>query len=61
MANSALINQAIADLPADLGLGSADQGPLADPGDHPIGGLRRQPEEGDLVGILDHPELAGDR
>ena len=32
-----------------------------DPGDHPVGRLGREPEELDLVGVLDHPRLAQHR
>ena len=52
--------QPLANLARDVGLGSADQRAGGDLLDDAIGGLGRQPEELDLVGVLDHPELAED-
>ena len=56
----ALGDEPLADLPRDVGLGPADQPPGRDLGDDPIGGLGGQPQQRDLVGVLDHPQVAQD-
>ena len=54
----ALGDELLADLGGDVRLGPADEPPGGDPGDDPVGGLGRQAQERDLVGVLDHAQLA---
>ena len=57
----ALRDEPLADLPCDIGFGPPDQAPPGDLADHAIGGLRREAQQGDLIGILDHAQVAQDR
>ena len=56
------VDEALAQLAGDVGLGPADQGDLAGEqlGRHPVGGRRRLAQGRHLVGVLDRPERAGD-
>ena len=57
----ALGDEPLADLARDVGLGPADEPAGRDRGHDAIGGVGRLAEQGDLVGVLDHPEVAQDR
>ena len=54
-------DESLADLPGHVGLRPSDQPPARDLADHAVGGLRGQAQERDLVGVLDHAQLAQDR
>ena len=56
----ALGDEALADLAGDVRLGPADQPACRDLADDAVGGLRREAQQGDLVGVLRHPQLAQD-
>ena len=56
----ALGDEPLADLPRDVRLRPADQASGRDLGDDPIGGLGGEPQQRDLVGVLDHPQVAQD-
>ncbi len=57
----ALGDEALADLARHVRLGPAHERAGRDLGHHAVGGLRGEPEEGDLVVVLDHAQLAQDR
>ena len=57
----ALGDEPLADLPGDVGLRPSDQAPGRDLADHAVGGLGGEAQERDLVGVLDHAQLAQDR
>ena len=57
----ALGEEPVAHLVGDIGLGPPDQPARGDLRHDPVGGLRRQSQQRDLVGVLDHPEVAQDR
>ena len=54
-------DQSLADLARDIRLGPPDQRAAGDLGDDPVGGVGGLGQQGDLVGVLDDPELAQDR
>ena len=53
-------DESFADLPGHVGLRSSDQPPARDLADHAVGRLRGEAQERDLVGVLDHAQLAQD-
>ncbi len=56
-----LRDQPVAHLARDVGLRAPDEAAVGDLVDDAVGGLRRQPEEGDLVAILDDPQVPQDQ
>ena len=57
----ALGDEPLADLAGDVGLGPPDQPTGRDLGHDPVGRLGGQSQQRDLVGVLDHPQVAQDR
>ena len=54
-------DEPFADLAGDVGLGATDEPAGRDRRHDAIGRVRGLAEQGDLVGVLDHPEIAQDR
>ena len=53
-------DQAVAHLARDVGLRASDEAAVGDLVDHAVCGLRREPQQGDLVGVLHDPQIAQD-
>ena len=56
----ALVDEPVPDLAGDVGLRAPDEPAVGDLVDHPVGGLGGEAQQGDLVGVLDDPQVAQD-